>query len=263
MNSKPLIFLDTSVQIERLLGSLSQRQAIEQHLAIADCTFVTSTYVFMEFQRAVLADYANVYNTLYAHPVWEETAQVLRSGKMAYRPRALGRCMQILTQAMTLSKMDCEVALSLLKATIRYDLPGRFWQHVTRLPDPITCDLVVKGVKFQGDNQCIVGESCRKEDAACHLPDFLSQHQAVLQNIIAYLKTQPHAIKQQERVARLLQNVIADPHAALGQSACWPLGDIIIALQALPHASIWTSDSDFQPIAQAIGLPLYTLTSDK
>ncbi|MEM7532510.1 MAG: hypothetical protein AAF639_10055 [Chloroflexota bacterium] len=46
----------------------------------------------------------------------------------------------------------------------------------------------------------------------------------------------------------------------MGQNSCWPLGDIIIALHVPDDAAVWTRDADFEPIAQALGLGLYTPT---
>lgn len=60
MNSNQVVFLDTSLQIERMIGTLAQQEALETHLARASHRFVSSHYVFMEFQRAVLSDYVRV-----------------------------------------------------------------------------------------------------------------------------------------------------------------------------------------------------------
>lgn len=263
MNSRPLVLLDTSLQIERLMGAAIHRRAIEEQLATAAYHFVTSNYVFMEFQRSLLADYVRVYNTLRQYPVWEEAAYALRSGPLAYRSRALGRCSQILVQIMSLSQTNPDYALSLLKATIKYDLSARFWHRVEPLPDPIRCDLVAVGVRSHTTQRLTVADSCRKEQAACHLPDFLADHRVELQTIAAYLAAHPQVVKEQTRLERLVRTVIDDPRTALGQSSCWPLGDIIIALQALPDAQIWTIDADFQALAQALGLSLYAPALEK
>lgn len=263
MNSKPLVLLDTSLQIERLMGAAPKRRAIEEHLRTADCHFVTSAYVYMEFQRSLLADYVRVYNTLRQHSVWEEAAYALRSGPLAYRPRALGRCLQILVQTLSFSQTKHEHALSLLKATIKYDLPARFWFHVEPRPDLIRCDLVAAGVTLQANQRFTIADRCRKEEAACHLPDFLADHRPELQTIAAYLAAYPQAVKEQARLERLLRIMIDDPRAALGQASCWPLGDVIIALQALPSARIWTIDADFRPLAQALGLALYEPSGER
>jgi hypothetical protein len=52
------------------------------------------------------------------------------------------------------------------------------------------------------------------------------------------------------------RSLMAD-FAHIQQFSCWPLGDVIIALQTPPQASIWTRDPDFKPLALALGIDLY------
>lgn len=96
-----------------------------------------------------------------------------------------------------------------------------------------------------------------KETATCHLPDFLAQHQPELCTIHDYLTAHPNAVKDQSRVERLLAAAIENPRTALGQASCWPLGDVIIALQVPENATLWTLDSDFAPLLTAVGRRLY------
>lgn len=166
----------------------------------------------------------------------------------------------MLTQIMDASSLRTDHALAALQLQIQYELPAHFWRHIQPIGDSIHCDLIGVGVKFHANQRFTIADSCRKEHATCHLPDFLADHRAELQTIAAYLAAHPQVVKAQARLERLLSAGIDDPRAALGQSACWPLGDLIIALQALPDASIWTIDADFQPIAQALGLALYAPT---
>jgi hypothetical protein len=138
-------------------------------------------------------------------------------------------------------------------------LLDRFHHRVSLLPDPISCDLVTAGVSRQPDGVYTVAATCRKEKATCNLPDFMAERQPQLRAIADYLAAHPNAIKDQARVERLLAAVLADPRAALGQAACWPLGDVIIALQVPPGALLWTLDrQDFAVLAIPLGLELYS-----
>lgn len=257
MRSNLVVLLDTSLQIERLIGTLAQQEAIEAHLTLTPHRFVSTPYVFMEFQRAVLADYVRVYHALQQHKNWSDTAYTLRSGPLAYRPRALGRCLHILTQIIAANSLRPDNALEALQLQIQYELPAHFWRHVEPLHDLIGCDLVAAGVQVHANQRITVADSCRKEQAACYLSDFLAGHRAELRALVDYLAGHPQVVKEQIRLERLLLAVIDDPRAALGQSACWPLGDVIIALQALPDAHVWTIDADFAPLLQALGLVRY------
>lgn len=56
--SQPIVFLDTSIQIQRTLALPEQASPIEAQLRLPTVKAVTSSYVWMEYQRTVIADYA-------------------------------------------------------------------------------------------------------------------------------------------------------------------------------------------------------------
>lgn len=165
--------------------------------------------------------------------------------------------MQIFTRTMVASQLKREIALNLLKIQIERELTKRFWRHVNPLQDPITCDLVHKGTLRHDNGHFVVAETCHKATAACYLPLFLADRQSQLYTITNYLVTHANCIKEQSRVERLLKIVLENPQAALGQSTCWPLGDIIIVLQVPTDAQLWTLDADLTALASALGLALY------
>lgn len=260
MNPKPRVFLDTSVQVERLISLNQRRVAIEQIIASHENNFVTSHYVWMEFQRSVVANYVYVYNQVAQDQDWETIAYHLRAGNRSYRPRALGHCFQILTKVIDLSERNRHRALDFLRLHITQDLPRRFWRNVTPLEDQIVCDLVTIGVAREQTGLFSVADTCRKERAACHLPAFLHKEQSRLQTLTDYLKANPKSIKDQPRVERLLTAILQDNRAGLGQSACWPLGDLFILLQVPPDAMVWSFDADFQVLAEVLALKQYSVS---
>ncbi|MEM7533922.1 MAG: hypothetical protein AAF639_17195 [Chloroflexota bacterium] len=258
MSSNPNVFLDTSIQIERFMGPNRKRAAIEEVLADSQTQFITSNYVFMEFQRSVLSNHVTVYNEILAHDDWEMVAYAIRSGQQGFRPRALGQCFQILTKALDICERDRQRSRAFLQFHITIDLPRRFWRNVMKLPDPVVCDLVQHGVRHQTNGSYQIADTCRKATAACHLPDFMTQNRTKLQTISDYLSTHPNVIKNQERVQQLIRTTITTPRSVLGQSVCWPLGDIIIALHVPDGAALWTLDADYEPLADALGFSLYS-----
>ncbi|MEZ4656957.1 MAG: hypothetical protein R2911_05245 [Caldilineaceae bacterium] len=158
---------------------------------------------------------------------------------------------------MVQSQLDRADALSLLHITIRYGLRRRFWQHVTPIDDAIACDLVAAGTTHGQDGSYAVAASGRKQTATCLLPAFLVEQTSKLHMLLDYLTAHSQSIKEQVRVEQALRKILLDPTAALGQRTCWPMGDIIIALQVPPHAALWTRDPDFAPLATALGIALY------
>jgi hypothetical protein len=255
--SQPDIFVETSIQVHRILAQRAVQEKLERQMASVASRLCSSQYVWMEFQRTVMADYAYVHELLRIHHGWWDVMAHLLDGQRGFRSRSAVRCTQILGHLYNDSQVDWRYARQLAEQALRRRLRLLFWTHVTPLPDPIICDLVVAGTVRQPAGSYTVATSCRKESAACHLPDFLAEHRTELRAIADYLVAHPHAIKDQRRVQHLLSAVLEKPRAALGQTSCWPLGDVIIALQVPAGAALWTLDADFIPLATALGIHLY------
>ncbi len=262
MNSSS-IFLETSIQIRRILGERIEQDRIEGELRKLAPNVFTSAYVWMEFQRTLLADYAHIQRLMLNYNSWGKVMTHLLTGRRGFQPRSGVRCTQILGRLYEESEGEWEFAWHLVNNALKIDLQAQFWTHVTKLPDPVVCDLVVTGVSLNSDETYTVPDSCRKQTASCQLPNFLEAHQSELRTLADYLSSHPRAIKNQARVSRLLTVVLHEPRAALGQSACWALGDIIIALQVPPDAAIWTVDSDFKALTTALGRQLYSPSPNK
>lgn len=263
MRSEQLVFLDTSIQIARVIGTKEQQAQIERELKHANCRFITSSYVFMEFQRSLWADFVYIYNQMRQCNDWADIAHQLRSGSRSHRPRSLGNCLQIFTWVLVESNLTYARALDFLELQVTQTLPEDFWLHVEPVQDQLGCDLVKSGMSLQPNGQYELACTCRKETAACHLPHFLSMQQSRLHSFATYLAVHPNIIKDQARVEHLLTTVIKTPQAAWGQSSCWPLGDVIIALQIPANASLWTLDADFRSLIEAFDLQLYQPTFNK
>lgn len=252
-----VVFLETSIQVQRAFATMEQRARLTDIFAAQSIQWISSTYVWMEYQRTVVADYAHVHRVMGQYSDWASLFEHLLDGSRAFRPRSAGRCTQIVAQAYRASDGVYAVGRELLRTQISRDLRKTFWTNVLPIQEKIVCDLVGIGVTRQSGENFTVADSCRKETATCHLPDFLAQHQPELCAIRDYLTAHPNAVKDQSRVERLLTTVIEEPRAALGQASCWPLGDVIIALQVPENAALWTLDSDFAPLLTAIGRRLY------
>ncbi|MFN8487214.1 MAG: hypothetical protein U0350_06450 [Caldilineaceae bacterium] len=251
------IFLETSVQTYRIVAERNAQEQVEKQFRTLAPNLFTSHYVWMEYQRTVVADYAHIHQLMVTHRNWGKVIAHLLAGQRSFRPQAALRCSQIVGLLHEESAGDWKFALRLIEQALHLDLRERFWMHVTALSDPIGCDLVALGCQRQVDTTFAVASTCRKATATCHLPEFLFKQRGKLQAIADYLVVHSHAIKNQARVERLLTEVLQDPRAVLGQSACWPLGDVIIALQVPSNTALWTRDPDFGPLTAALGIPLY------
>jgi hypothetical protein len=255
--SEQLIFVETSIQVQRILANASIQGSLQQKFQSVAPHLYTTNYVWMEFQRTVVADLAHIRQLMSVHQGWSGLIRHLLTGQRAFRTRSAVRCTQLVSSLYEGSTGEWDYALMLCDELLQEELKAQFWYNVTPLRDPINCDLVTQGIMRNPDDNYVVADSCNKETATCFLPHFLTRNIDKLRVIEAYLAERPNAIKDQARVRRLLATVIENPQQALGQNSCWPLGDIIIALQAPNDAAVWTLDGDFAPIVEALGLSLY------
>lgn len=255
--SEQLIFVETSIQIQRILADASKQRALQQKFQSLAPRLCTTNYVWMEFQRTVVADIVHIRQLMAVHQSWSGLIRHLLTGQRAFRTRSAVRCTQLVSNLYEGSTGEWDYAFMLCDQLLQEELKAQFWYNVNLLPDLITCDLVTQGIMHNSDNTYVVADTCNKETAACFLPDFLAKNMDKLYAVEAYLAGRPTVIKDQVRVQRLLSTVIENPHQALGQNSCWPLGDLIIALQVPDNALVWTLDADFAPIVDALGLRLY------
>lgn len=256
MSAQP-IFVETSIQIQRVLAEASTQGSLQQKFQTLAPRLYTTNYVWMEFQRTVVADLAHIRQLMSAHQHWSGLLRYLLTGQRAFRTRSAIRCTQLVSSLYESSAGEWDYAFMLCDELLQEELAAQFWHNVNPLPDLITCDLVTQGTVHNPDDTYTVADSCNKETAACFLPDFLTKNIDKLRAIEAFLAERPSAIKDQARIQRLLSTIIENPRQALGQNSCWPLGDIIIALQVPDNAAVWTLDADFAPIVEALGLSLY------
>lgn len=259
MPAKPVVLVETSVQIARVLAEKQQIEQIEQTLRRTDLTFVSSHYIYMEYQRTLVADFAYVHQAFRRAQSLGEAMRLIFAGPRTYRPRSLTRCGQIAGLVYGEKEIiHLADATALLDLYLQLLLRRIFWRHITPLPDPIGCDLVIAGTQRRSNGSYAVPASCRRATAACSLPHYMATQRHRLQQLATYLAAYPKAIKDQTRVEALVTAVLADPNAVLGQASCWPLGDLIIALQVPEGGAIWTLDSDFSALAAALALQTFT-----
>ncbi len=221
MPSNPQVFVETSVQIAKLLGTKEERTFIDQVLQQPEIDFITSHYVYMEYQRAIISDFAHVHRSFRQAKTMGEAMQLIFSGSRSYRPRSLARCGQIAGlvygEQEVVSLRDTTILLELYLHRL---LSRIFWRHIHPIEDAIDCDLIRNGTQRLRDRTFDVADRCRKETARCTLPGFLHENRSRLEQLDNYLIANPNVIKDQLRIERVLAAVQHDPINVLGQATC-------------------------------------------
>jgi hypothetical protein len=219
----------------------------------------------MEFRRTVLQATACVYDVLQG--LAQEGYQVAPLGELALRlasvpalrftPRARSRvwCVYaLLVDEFQATGVDIPVLLTTVRRWLGWEFPRRFFSGITEMVNATDCDL--------HKESALVGDytharlSCQATAARCQLADLFAAHQDELRAVESALANAPPEQKNEALLA-MVQKVLQDPAAALGERTCWPLGDLIIALEAPRDTAIYTTDSHFEILCKALGKDLF------
>jgi hypothetical protein len=266
------IFLETSIQIERLLHIPERRQKILNNLR--GRTVYSSSYVRMEFRRTVVRDFCFVRSIVQTDcdpdadgiVFLSNLERALSSGKGNYSPRSARRCYLV-----TAAILDHFEGTSVSKSELLEFLDGQiqeldqdflyFMPSEDNRQPPIPLE-IVDGTQCDVVLRLSAGESaditCSKTKAVCRIADLLNQNIGVFAEIAnAYMRTPKE--QRDEKMTKAIQRLLAGnfQSAGKGQQSCWPLGDAIIALEVPLDAEIYTKDRHFDVICPAVGRQRY------
>ena len=263
VNSPRKVFLETTIQIERITYSEYRRQQI--HRLLSDYTLMTSSYVFMEYRRVVLQTYAYLLTT--AQKMQREGKTNIRLSEFAqrlslahsirFKPRVLQSLLLIfgmLHEAFELPVVSAEDLIDYLEINMGRVAVDAFFHGIDEFITATDCDL--------SSPDALVGDyintrlSCNAATATCGLVSFLELHKEKLHTLEQALAAAPPE-KVNPRTLQALRRVNADIAKALGERTCWALGDIIIALEVPDDALIYTTDRHFDIICAALSKQMF------
>jgi len=255
-------FLETTVQIERVLASPTRQNEWTERLA--EKPLATSSYVWMEFRRTVLQATAYVSHVITTFEregrrdlSFSELAHRLAEGQaIGFAPRTSARVWRVYAALLDdLNRIVVPVQTLQEALTFYCDWlwPRRFFAGIAEYVTSTDCDLVKPGATL--GNYVRSRLSCNARTASCALVPFLKSHAEKLKALEEAMSAgDPRAFDPATRIA--LQRVLADPHRALGERTCWALGDVLIALEVPDDTVLYTTDHHFELIASTLGLKL-------
>jgi hypothetical protein len=128
------------------------------------------------------------------------------------------------------------------------------WVGIANELDATDCDLV-HAARPQGQRFPL---TCNAKLAECRQQAFLEAERPRLEAVLNEAANDPEF--DDAKFLLVLQSVLlATPLRTLGQRRCWPLGDMILSLEALGIGAVLTSNrKHFAPICRALGLELVT-----
>jgi hypothetical protein len=250
MSAARRIFLDTTIQIERVTATRARQAEIGR--ALAGAQVISSTYVLGEFLRTLVQDALVLHNlALRSEQPYDVETQIAH----LLNKRSASRCLLLWASLHRLGVYERPKLLRTLRTYIEYGLVNRFMLGVDELLDATACGLARErpaplGEIYRLRTQC----TCPVKE--CDLAEQLAEHQSEMRVLADGLKDHPEPALA--RMSTLCALILEDPDVARGRNCTWYLGDLIIALELPVDAALYTTNRrHFEPLCTLLGKQIY------
>ncbi|MBC8233078.1 hypothetical protein H8E77_26330 [bacterium] len=246
-NEQQSLFLETTIQIERVVGHKERKEAIKNRIA-RGC-LKTSTLVLREFKERLLHKCILLLELVlrYEHRADVETAisQMFSDTKILLQLWA-----QIQRETIGDGAYDRELVIETLKSYIEGGLEKRFYLPPVEVSNDTYCEIAGEKVRIE-HGFYVLNVFCNRKKVNCNLPTFIEKHENAFE---AMQKRIPNAKTKDERdelskIVAVYQDAKSrnDFNRVKGQRHCNTLSDVTIALEA-GDAIIYTTNRDFEYI---------------
>jgi len=256
MADKEKLFVETSIQIQKVFSTQQRRMKIRSRLKRASQT-VTSKFVRYEFDRTVLADCILLHQTIHRESTLADA--FMRLGESSRSRRAQR---QWLIYANLLSGME-EIEdlysqnarnrlLIQLEDYIEETLSEIFLLYIdATIPDLVGCAFPAPRKTSEGTYEFQI--TCQRATAPCRLPAFLQTNEMLLRQMYSAIQAKG-AHSEWRQMKEALERILHNFQVAKGQKNCWPIGDCIITLEMPDDSKLLTLNlSHFRTLCAAIG----------
>lgn len=240
------LFLDTTIQIDRIFGSRKKRNMIREICAGKECC--CTTYVLGEFYATIMRDVVTVYSVLLRENDLNEAERYV--AELA-RNRTANRTHKIFIHLRELYDNDLEKMKCEMESYFE-DLLFMFYRGVNAtLSDRTHCQRGKAQIKYYDRIPVVEGVGCRKTDCHCDIERFWTDHCALLADM-----SFPDTLGDPPR--ELLAQIREHKNDVKGNS-CRTLGDSIIVLEARDNQGdvCSTNQKDFLPLCEMFQVKLY------
>ncbi len=232
------LFLDTSIQIARLVHGPKTKARIRERIAQHAQT-VTGLIVRQEFKRRLLKEAEYLLRLLHRYQSFDEVHQhVIRLfGAWPGRVRKRNICLQTLAQIHGGTDQERTERLPLYLRSLLVTGLKRFDQQVDRVCTDSGCACARVGIaervalrKYElGPEQC-----SRTEVGACQIVAFLETRKDICDRILQKLRSLPAECKSAElkNAEQFLERLTRHPGQVQQADPCWTVGDLLIALES-------------------------------
>lgn len=257
------LFLDTSIQIARLVHGPKTKERIRERIAQHGLT-VTGLVVRQEFKRRLLKEADYLLRLLHRYRSFDEVQQhVIRLfGAWPGRVRKRTICLQTLTQIHGGTDEERTERLQLYLRSLLVTGLKRFDQEVDRVRLDSGCACarteVVEKIALRkyelGTDRC-----SRTEVGTCQIVAFLTNRKDVCDRILQKLRSLPaeHKSTELKHTEQFLERLAKQPSQARQDDPCLTVGDLLIALESEGVANFFTLNGvESQHLCRVLGQTL-------
>jgi hypothetical protein len=262
MQQSSKLFLETTIQIDRLSADTNKKGKINQQIAQSSQT-LSSTYVKMEFKRRHIQDLVYLYNEALlgatTFPDVFSRIDKLRSDFHKRKIKGIIASFYGFFSDIKDEELHGPSGRTLLEKAIIYfkSLIENAWEEFSRDIDKILNETdcynakigpTLLGEKF--DNRSV---RCKKGDIKCNIVEFFIRNRETFIKIYKKLSKMDYLDDEQQKVKDILEKAIKYPEMIADRKNCWNCGDAIIAVESPSDAILFTTNiKHFEPICSEL-----------
>ena len=246
-HEQKLIFLETTVQIGRVIGDQQERERIRHNLD--GQRLCTSGHVLAEFNRTLVKDAATFRNLLLTSPdVGEAVKRFGRYPKTRKFPRLI-----FLLATIGFDK-DKQNTLDRLQTYIEGKLHDLFWESIDQeyYTDGVRCaHRQWQAEQDESGAYNTDGLRCSKASPpACGVADFIDINRSAFQQFASAARACPRI--NVSKAAELLDAILNGTESPFGMQNSYIISDVLIVLEAPSEAEIYSTDGDIHTICEIL-----------
>lgn len=243
----PYLFLETTIQIDRIIGTQERRDTIRHNLN--GLRGSTSGHVLGEFNKTLIRDAIAFRTLLDGSPTVEDAMK-----RLTYYGRGPGRRIALL--ASLGRDQDKQNTLDRFEKFIEWQAYDHFWEPIDRASytDEVGCVLKDWTPK-QDDNgdYDVSGLKCIKANPPpCAVEKFIQVNRSTIDDFAT--NSQVSSKKNVRRAGEALGKILNGSETPFGErSNCYPIADTLIVLESREDSAIYSNDRDYEQICKLVG----------
>lgn len=237
--------LDTTIQIDRILGSDKRKQRIKEILSGKE--LCSTTYVLGEYYKNIINDYITLYNIFLIENDIKQTNCRITENIFG---RSVGRMAKLFSNLIDICDYDLELIKDNLDNYLVL-LQERFLDDIDVVLNETNCNKAKAKVVYEDGIPKLESIRCSKQMKQCEICEFWTARKQAL-DLLLKSKEYPDELK------KIISSGIDNGDCFKGNN-CMSLGDTVIAAEAWgkEEMSICSSNKkDFQPICDALKIKL-------